>query len=109
MFRVALEVILQGIPEEQKCIAGLRELMSSGGTCAGSQSSFVCAYANTLVKVLLAEESSKALQQAFFTGSLRGLIMQVIVEGENPEGVVKIVDLVYRLLRECNILVRIIS
>ncbi|MEM3972769.1 MAG: hypothetical protein QW320_00100 [Ignisphaera sp.] len=106
MFRIVIEALLQGLPEEQMCIAKLREGMEMGGICTGSQTSFACASNNVLVKVLPAEASHQ-LSHAFIGVPMKFAI-QIHVEGEKAEDVVKIADIVYKTLKGCNILLRIV-
>ena len=109
MFEVVIEASLQGLPEEQACIARLREIISSSnGLCTGSQASFVCSSGNTLIKVVLAAESPKSLQRVLLGEPLTALSLHIVVRGEKADDVVKVVDVIYKNLKGCNIPVRIL-
>jgi hypothetical protein len=108
LFRVVLEAFLQGLSEEQVCITKLREFIAVSGVCTGSQLVFVCSYGNTLAKFSLVEESARALQQSILTGAFKALTLQIVVEGEKPDEVVKTVDLIYKSLKECGILLKLL-
>lgn len=105
MFRIVIEASLQGSPDEQMCIARLREEIGLGGICTGSQASFACASNNVLVKVFPVE----AHQQISHTiiGVPIKFVIQIHIEGEKADDVVKFADIVYKTLKNCNILLRI--
>jgi hypothetical protein len=108
LFRVVLEALLQGLPEEQMCIAKLRESIAIDGLCTGSQLVFVCSYGSTLTKFSIVEEPAKALQHTILTGAYKALTLQIVVEGEKPDEVVKTVDLIYKSLKDCGILLKLL-
>ncbi|MDK6028992.1 hypothetical protein QPL79_06410 [Ignisphaera sp. 4213-co] len=107
MFSVVVEASLQGLPEEQVCISKLREGIELHGFCTGSQASFVCNFDNVLVKTRPVE-TSRQFSQPPFVGRPTVFVIQISIEGEKAADVVKVVDLVYKILKSCNILLRIV-
>jgi hypothetical protein len=103
VFRVVYELMLRGLPEEVECVGRLWATLSSGGMCVGTHTTFVCSLRGCLVKLAPQVVRPQYFQEIPQVGTLRAL-----VEGQDPESLVEVASVVYRTLRECGVLVKLV-
>lgn len=103
MFRVVYELMLRGLPEEVECVSRLWSALSTGGRCVGTHTTFLCSYGGSLVKLAPQAVRPQYLQEIPQVGVLRAL-----VESQDSESLIEVASLVYRTLRECGVLVKLV-
>lgn len=100
---------MRGLPEEQVCIAKLRELLTSlGAICLGHQLMQLCGYDDVMIKLTPFIERVTPYPQTF-RESIVSPQLYLIVEGVKPSDIVRIVDSIYKLLRECGIALKLVG
>lgn len=103
VFRVVYELMLRGLPEEIECVGKLWSTLSSGGRCVGTHTIFLCSFKGSLVKLAPQAIKPHYIQEIPQVGVLRAL-----VESRDSESLVEVASLVYRTLRECGVVVKLV-
>jgi len=106
MYRVSYEIVLHGFPEELKCIIKLNEALNTMDNCVGSQTSFVCFYGDTLIKLIPYQQPQ---QFSPLQPQPQTLSVIISIEGEKARDVVDTAKHIYNILKNCGVLVRLVS
>ncbi len=104
MFRAVYDVVLRGAPEELACLAKLGEYLFSRSVCVGTHTSFLCSYGGSVVKVT--PQMVKPHYPAYELPQLASV--RIIVESPNHDSLVAVVSDVYRTLKECGLIPRLL-
>jgi len=95
--------MLRGLPEEIECVNKLWSTLSSSGRCVGTHTTFLCSLGGSLVKLAPQTVRPQYIQEIPQMGVLR-----VLVESQDSESLVEVASLVYRTLRDCGVLVKLV-
>ncbi|MCS7099709.1 MAG: hypothetical protein RMH84_01045 [Sulfolobales archaeon] len=104
MYRAVYDALLRGLPEEVACLAKLGEHLFSRGFCVGTHTSFICSYGGSLVKV-----SPQVVRPQYIVHELAHAgTVKIVVESSNHEFLVSVVSDIYRTLKECGVVLKLI-
>ncbi len=105
MYRVSYEIILHGFPEELKCIVKLNESLNTMDNCVGTQTSFICSYGDTLIKLIPYQQTQ---QFSPLQPQPQMLSIVIYIEGEKVKDVIDTARHIYNILKNCGVLIRLI-
>ncbi len=106
MYRVSYEIVLHGFPEELKCITKLNEALNTMNNCVGTQTSFLCSYGDTLIKLIPYQQVQ---QFSPLQPQPQALSIVIHIEGEKVGNIIDAARHIYNMLKNCGVLIRLIS